>query len=103
MAFIGYLKRENKKHKDGYEYLEVYTTPAIKERCWWFKREVGWVDSPRFVMVRNRYGWTYLCEKRTCVEARTCSCKQGRSYRQRLPRRDNGRAAQSFRCAPDGC
>lgn len=62
MTHIGYLKRENKKHKDGYEYLEVYTTPTIKERCWWFKREVGWVDSPRFVLVRNRFGWTYLLE-----------------------------------------
>ena len=55
MAHIGYYNREGER-------LEVFTTPTIKNRTWWFKREVGWIDSPRFVMVRNKYGWTYLLE-----------------------------------------
>ena len=58
MAHIGYF------NKDG-ERLEVFTTPTVKEGAWWFKREVGWVDSPRFVMIRNKYGWTYLIESNT--------------------------------------
>ena len=62
MAHIGYLKRENSNHKDGYEYLEAYTTPTVKRGIWWWKKETGWIESPRFVLVRNRYGWSYLIE-----------------------------------------
>ena len=24
--------------------------------------DIGWIDNPRFVMVRNKYGWAYLLE-----------------------------------------
>ena len=58
MSHIGYFNKEGER-------LDVFTTPTVKTGSWWFKREIGWVDSPRFVMVRNKYGWTYLVESNT--------------------------------------
>ena len=55
MAHIGYY------HKNG-DTLDVFTVPTVKKGMWWYKMDVGWIDHPRFVMVRNKYGWSYLLE-----------------------------------------
>jgi hypothetical protein len=54
MARIGYFIND-----DG-DKIDVYTVPTGKRRSWWWKRNSGWVDSPHFVLVRNKYGWAYV-------------------------------------------
>ena len=50
--------------KDGERY-DVFTVPTTKKgRLWWAKK-LEWVEFPKYVMIRNKYGWAYLIPSNT--------------------------------------